>query len=72
MSGCEPRYTPSELKIEELMTEENGGKENTDPKEYREIVGLFYAMTCTRPDTGWIMSKLSQTLANPKIQKWKI
>lgn len=70
MSGCKPRFTPSELKIEELMTEEDGGKEITDPKEYREIVGsLIYAMTCTRPDISWIVSKLSQTL---QIQKWKV
>lgn len=51
------------------MIEEDGGNEITDPKEYREIVGsLIYAMTCTRPDISWIMSKLSQTLANPKME----
>lgn len=69
MSECKPRYTPCEPKIEGSNSEDrdsdNVGIAN--PKEYREIVGsLIYAMTCTRPDISWIVSKLSQTLANPK------
>ena len=33
---------------------------------YREMVGsLIYAMSCTRPDLSWVVSKLSQHLANP-------
>lgn len=69
MSECKPRYTPSELKVEGLNSEENAGNEIANPKEYREIVGsLIYAMQCTRPDISWIASKLSQTLANPKME----
>lgn len=69
MSECKPRYTPSELKVEGYNSEENAGNEITNPKEYREIVGsLIYAMQCTRPDISWIISKLSQTLANPKME----
>ena len=39
----------------------------TDPKKYREIIGsLIYAMTCTRLDISWIVSKLSQKLSCPR------
>ena len=38
-----------------------------DPRRYCEIVGsLIYAMTCTRPDLCWVVSRLSQHLAEPK------
>ena len=57
-----PRTTPCEL----------GGYENmsNDPIDrdlnYRELVGsLIYAMTCTRPDLAWSVTKLSQHLADP-------
>lgn len=69
MSECKARYTPSELKVEGVNTEEGDNNEMANPREYREIVGsLIYAMTCTRPDISWIVSKLSQTLANPKAE----
>lgn len=69
MSNCKARYTPSELKWESDNNEEDNSKEVVDPKEYREIVGsLIYAMTCTRPDISWVVSKLSQTLAEPKAE----
>ena len=62
MSGCKPRSTPSESKPES----NNGGDEPCDAKKIREIVGsLIYAMTCTRPDLCWIVTKLSQHLAKP-------
>lgn len=69
MSEYKARYTPSELKVEGVNTEEGDSNEMANPREYREIVGsLIYAMTCTRPDISWIVSKLSQTLANPKAE----
>lgn len=50
----------------------NEGEKNSemvDPRGNREIlVSLIYAMTSTRPDISWIVSKLSQTLANPKAE----
>ena len=65
MSDCKPRSTPCELKVESDSKEEDSNNEALNPKEYREIVGsLIYAMTCTRPDISWIVSKLSQTLPN--------
>ena len=67
MSDCKARSTPSELKVECVSTDKDDSSQLVNPREYREIVGsLIYAMTCTRPDISWIVSKLSQTLANPK------
>ena len=69
MSDCKPRYTPCEPKIEWVNNDEDHSNKLVNPREYREIIGsLIYAMTCTRPDISWIVSKLSQTLANPKAE----
>jgi len=69
MSECKPRYTPCEQKVEYIENEEGKENEVLNPKEYREIVGsLIYAMTCTRPDISWIVSKLSETLSKPKAE----
>lgn len=66
MSDCKPRFTPGEQK---LSFDSEG--EIIDPTGYREMVGsLIYIMTCTRPDLSWIVSKLSQHLAEPKQQHW--
>ena len=66
MSECKPRSTPCEQKLH-FDTE----GEVIDSTGYREIVGsLIYIMTCTRPDLSWIVSKLSQHLAEPKQQHW--
>lgn len=67
MSECRPRSTPCEIKIDTSICEQYDKHEPVNPREYREIVGsLIYAMTCTRPDISWVVSKLSQTLAQPK------
>ena len=66
MSECKPRSTPCEQK---LNFDSEG--EVIDSTGYREIVGsLIYIMTCTRPDLSWVVSKLSQYLAEPKQQHW--
>ena len=44
--------------------------DETDPKLYREIVGgLIYAMTCTRPDLSFVVTKLSlsQHMSKPNV-----
>ena len=62
MDSCKPRSTPCELAGYDVESEAR--KENSPI--YREMVGtLIYAMTCTRPDLSWVVSKLSQHLANP-------
>ena len=64
MSDCKARSTPCEYK---LNFDKEG--ESVDQKRYREVVGsLIYVMTCTRPDLSYIVSKLSQHLAEPKEQ----
>ena len=62
LDKSKPRTTPCELA--------GYNKMSTDPIDsnlnYRELVGsLIYAMTCTRPDLAWAVTKLSQHLADP-------
>lgn len=65
MVNCKPRSTPSELKID--CTDSNP----VDSRKYREVVGsLIYAMTCTRPDICWIITRLSQYLSKPLESHW--
>ena len=48
---CENNYVENDYKL---------------PGNYREMVGtLVYAMTCTRPDLSFAVTKLSQKLDNP-------
>ncbi len=61
LEHCKPRSTSSEQKLE--FSEDD---EIIEVKRYREMVGsLIYAMTCTRPDLAWIVTKLSQYLSKP-------
>ena len=40
---------------------------------YREVVGsLTYAVTCTRPDICWVVTRLSQFLSNPRQKHWTV
>ena len=69
MSDCKPRSTPCELSSTSPSVSECSLSDN--PRVYREVVGsLIYAMTCTRPDLSWVVSKLSQHLANPADTDW--
>ena len=69
MSECKPRSTPSEPRASTTSTDAAPLSEN--PRVYRELVGsLLYATTCTRPDLSWVVSKLSQHLANPDLSDW--
>ena len=70
MVNAKPRGTPCELN----PTASNPKTTQTDdqsPRRYREIVGsLIYAMTCTRPDICWVVTKMSQHLDNPDEADW--
>ncbi len=60
LSTAKPRSTPCETA---------GYTVHEDAEcttQYREMVGsIIYAMTCTRPDLAWVVTKLSQHLNNP-------
>ena len=61
MENCKPKATPSEQKLNF-----SSDLEITNVTNYREMIGsLIYAMTCTRPDLCWIVTKLSQYLDKP-------
>ena len=71
MADCKPRSTPCEAKLEAYDAPSNEYPFEHNVKKYREIVGsLVYAMTCTRPDLAWIITKLSQHLENPTEVDW--
>ena len=62
LDNAKPRSTPCELSGYDKM---DNSKEEMK-WNFRELVGsLIYAMTCTRPDLSWVVTKLSQHLANP-------
>ena len=69
MSDAKPRSTPCE--INPSASNPSQIYENRTPRRYREIVGsLIYAMTCTRLDICWVVTKLSQHLDNPVDSDW--
>ena len=69
MADSNPRETPCEIKIDEYEKKIINSKE--DIKTYRKIVGsLIYAMTCSRPDLSYVVTKLSQSLENPSEGDW--
>ena len=58
LENCKPRKSPCD---EGLDKEPDNSPPLSDPKLYREIVGsLIYAMTATRPDLSYVVTKLSQ------------
>lgn len=64
MRECHPKSSPCDISM--IQTKTGDSKELDDPKLYREIVGsLIYAMSCTRPDLCYVVTKLSQRLAKP-------
>ena len=67
MANSKPRSTPCEQ-----STSFKVAKPVTDsPRKYRMIVGsLIYAMSCTRPDLCYIVTRLSQHLDNPTDEDW--
>ena len=68
MGQSKPRCTPCELNTSAFVSKKIPEQ---SPRKYREIVGsLIYAMTCTRPDLCWIVTKLSQHLDNPDTADW--
>ncbi len=66
MENCKPRKSPCD---EGLDKEPDNSSILDDPRLYREIVGsLIYAMTATRPDISYVVTKLSQNMSNPTTE----
>ena len=73
MQDSRPRKTPCEANIDTYRpTDKETIHDDIKCKgSYREIVGsLVYAMTCSRPDLSWVVTKLSQHLENPSAAEW--
>ena len=71
MDTCKPRQTPCETNLDIYKSGDDDTTPHDDIRKYREIVGsLVYAMTCSRPDLAWIITKLSQHLACPNHADW--
>lgn len=61
MSDCKPSSTHCEQKVEY-----NSDADCVDAKTYHVVIGsLIDAMTCTRPDLTWVVSRLSQYMSEP-------
>ena len=61
LSDAKPRATPCETGAFTVVN-----SADVDNHNYREMVGsIIYAMTCTRPDLSWVVTKLSQHLNDP-------
>ena len=68
MQDCKPRSTLCELNMNSYL-ESNAPIQ--DSRKYRQMVGsLIYAMTCTRPDLAFVVTKLSQHLSCPESSDW--
>ena len=69
MEECNPRTTPCESRLDKYGSSVNNSAE--DVRTYRGIVGsLIYAMTCSRPDLAFVVTKLSQSLEKPSSADW--
>ena len=65
MSNCKPKSIPCDASVSKVCSDENS-RELVNPKGYREIVGsLIHAMTGTRPDLCYAITKLSQFMSKP-------
>ena len=65
MMNCKSKSIPCDMSINSVC-DDKSSTELTDPKEYREIVGsLIYAMTGTRPDLCYVVTRLSQFMSKP-------
>ena len=63
MHNCKAKLTPCDPNINNICNEST---EATNATLYREIIGsLIYAMTGTRPDLCYVVTKLSQYMSEP-------
>ncbi|GJW27757.1 zinc finger, CCHC-type containing protein [Tanacetum coccineum] len=55
-----------------MIKHESNGIEISQSHYIEKVIGcLMYAMTCTRPDIAFVVSKLSRYTSNPGTQHWQ-
>ena len=68
MQDCKPRKTPCDPNLHFSESDDT----IVDVTLYRELIGsLIYAMTCTRPDICWIVSKGRKACVGMKLIQYK-
>nr|GEY77706.1 zinc finger, CCHC-type [Tanacetum cinerariifolium] len=68
LEDCSPVSTPMDP-VEKLKL---NTRKPMDQLEYSKAIGcLMYAMTSTRPDIAYVVSRLSRFTSNPSRQHWK-
>ncbi len=69
MEECKRIGVPLDPKVK-LQRNANGNDESKG-FPYQQAVGSFmYAMLCTQPDLAYLISVLSQHIANPNMEHW--
>ena len=71
MDQCKGRTSPCEVVRSNYVMDTEVDNDETSVTKYRWMVGsLVYAMTCTRPDLSFVVTKLSQHLSAPRNCDW--
>jgi hypothetical protein len=69
MEDCKPIGFTLDPKVK-LQRNVNGNDESKGFPYQQAVGSLMYAMLCTRPDLAYLISVLSQHMANPSMEHW--
>ncbi len=69
MEECKPIGVPLDPKVK-LQRNVNGNDESKGFPYQQAVGSLMYAMFCTRFDFSYLISVLSQHMANPNMEHW--
>ena len=68
---CKPRSIPCESNPNAYLTNPEPESNESDTTIYRKMVGShIYAMSCTRPDLTYCVTRLAQHLSKPDSSEW--
>ena len=65
MMDCKSMSTPMVSNLKKLH-DSDFGSDSVDPTMYRQLIGSLLYLVHTRPDICFIVSALSQFMANPR------